>query len=39
MQVTIAEWVRYTYCGDKQTKPHISGQCPDTVAEVQLDGE
>ena len=31
--------VRDTYGGDEQTKPHISGQRPDTIAEVQLDGE
>ena len=29
----------YTYGADEQTKPHISGQRPDTIAEVRLNCE
>ena len=38
-QLTILERVRYTYGGDEHTKPHISGQRPDTIAEVGLNCE
>ena len=30
---------RYTYDGDDRTKPHISGQRPDTIAEIHLNHE
>ena len=35
----IARRFGYTYSNDEQTKPHISRQRPDTIAEVQLYGE